>query len=277
MKLICIMNGSMGLRIIIYLNNKHISYMESNELLASLAKMEASLNEVESARKQVESTVNASSELQKKVREYVSAVKDLCVKLQSWESVLQAREKSISREYEEAITRVGSTCAEVIRSFETEVEKTSTDFKAKTKPVIERFTEQIGKLDKHVQDLNALKDEVNKAMSEIQNVKESLSHISKDLKESQESQDAVLNELKQKCDQVLSKTEGISSQLSQVNSLSREIKTASQQIHSTLNSSTQSLLISLEASKNETAKAIIINRWLMIAAFIILLIIHFVK
>ena len=61
----------MGLRTIIYLNNKHISYMESNELLASLAKMEASLNKVESARKQVESTVNASSELQKKVREYV--------------------------------------------------------------------------------------------------------------------------------------------------------------------------------------------------------------
>ena len=60
MKLNCTMNGSMDLRIIIYLNNKYISYMESNELLASLAKMEASLNEVESARKQVESTVNAS-------------------------------------------------------------------------------------------------------------------------------------------------------------------------------------------------------------------------
>ena len=60
--------------------------MESNELLASLAKMEASLNEVESARKQVESTVNASSELQKEVREYVSAVKALCVGLQAWES-----------------------------------------------------------------------------------------------------------------------------------------------------------------------------------------------
>ena len=57
MKLICTMNGSMGLRTITYLNNKHNSYMESNELLASLAKMEASLNEVESARKQVESTV----------------------------------------------------------------------------------------------------------------------------------------------------------------------------------------------------------------------------
>ena len=74
MKLICTMNGSMGLRTIIYLNNKHVNYMESNELLASLAKMEASLNEVESARKQVESTVNASSELQKEVRDDDSAV-----------------------------------------------------------------------------------------------------------------------------------------------------------------------------------------------------------
>lgn len=291
MKLICIMNGSMSLRAITYLNNKHVSYMESNELLASLAKMEASLNEVESARKQVESTVNASSELQKEVREYVSAVKALCVSLQSWASDLRAREGALSREYEEAITRVGSTCTEVIRSFEAEVEKTSTDFKAKTEPVIERFTEQIGKLDKHVQDLNALKDEIKKATSEIQAVKESLSQISMDLKESQESQDAVLNDLKQKSDEIIGKADGIaekieslhgkadniSSQLSQIDSLSHEIKTACEQIHSTLKSSTESLMKALETSKNETAKNININRWIIIAAFIILLIIHFIK
>ena len=102
--------------------------MESNELLASLAKMEASLNEVESARKQVESTVNASSELQKEVREYVSAVKTLCVSLQSWASDLRACEGNLSSEYEEVITRVGSTCTEVISSFEAVVEKTRTDF-----------------------------------------------------------------------------------------------------------------------------------------------------
>ena len=88
----------MGLRTIIYLNNKHISYMESNELLASLAKMEANLNEVESARKQVESAVNASTELQKVVSEYVSSVKALCVNLQSWESALKARERAILNE-----------------------------------------------------------------------------------------------------------------------------------------------------------------------------------
>ena len=167
----------MSLMTIIYLNNKHVNYMESNELLASLAKMEASLNEVESARKQVESAVNASSELQKEVREYISAVKALCVNLQSWESDLQVREGSLSHEFEEAITRVGSTCADVVRSFETVVEKTSTDFKAKTEPAIERFTGQIGELDKHVEDFNALKDEIKKATSDIQTVKDSLTQI----------------------------------------------------------------------------------------------------
>ena len=75
--------------------------MESNELLASLAKMEANLNEVESARKQAESVVNASTELQKVVSEYVSSVKALCVNLQSWESELRAREGAISNEYED--------------------------------------------------------------------------------------------------------------------------------------------------------------------------------
>ena len=265
--------------------------MESNELLASLAKMEASLNEVDSARKQVQSAVDASLELQKVVREYVSAVKALCVSLQSWEDELRAREGSLSHEYEDAIGRVNTTCNEIISSFGNEVEKTSTDFKNRTKPVVEKFTEQIGELDKHVKNLNALKDEIKKATSEIQAVKESLSQISKDLKESQESQDAVLNDLKQKSDEIIGKADGIaekieslhgkadniSSQLSQVDSLSHEIKTVCEQINSTLKSSTESLQKTLEISKNETAKNININRWIIIAAFIILLIIHFIK
>ena len=185
--------------------------MESNELLASLAKMEASLNEVESARKQVESTVNASSELQKKVSEYVSAVKALCVNLQSWEDDLRAREGSLSHEYEEAIGRVNATCNEIISSFGIEVEKTSTDFKDKTNPVVEKFTEQIGKLEKHVQELTALRDEIKKTTGEIESVKETLTQISKDLKESQEQQDEVLNDIKLKGGEIKNKVDTISS------------------------------------------------------------------
>jgi len=257
----------------------------------ALAQLEKDLQEINSARNQVENTVKASTELQKVVSEYVSSVKALCVGLQAWESELRTREGRLSHEYEEAISRVNSTCNEIVNSFGAEVEKTSTDFKNKTNPVVEKFTEQIGKLEKHVQDLNALRDEIKKTTGEIESVKESLTQISTDLKESQESQDAVLKDLKQKSDEIIGKADGIaekieslhgkadniSSQLSQVDSLSHEIKTVCEQIHSTLKSSTESLQKALETSKNETAKKININRWIIIAAFIVLLIIHFIK
>lgn len=305
----------MDLRTIIYLNNKYISYMESNELLASLAKMEASLNEVESARKQVESTVNASSELQKEVREYVSAVKALCVKLQSWESDLQSREGSLSHEFAEAIKRVGSTCADVIRSFETEVEKTSTDFKTKTETVIERFNEQIGKLDKHVQDLNALKDEIKKATSEIQVVKESLSRISKDLKESQESQDAVLEDIKQnvlglnetvttaasnisqemshakqdvldtqnqtnsKIDSVAVKADTLATNISNLTTLCQNIdhsiSSSIKELNSSIERIKEDITNVISETKEDVKKSGIVNRWIIIVGFIIIVILQY--
>ncbi len=257
----------------------------------TLAQLEKDLQEINSAKNQVEKTVKASTELMNVVGEYVSSVKALCVGLQAWESELRIREGSLSREYEEAISRVNSTCTEIISSFGSIVENASDDFKSKTSSTLEQFTEQNKILTEHVQDLNALKDEIKNATSEIQKLKELLSQIYKDLKESQESQDAVLNDIKQKSDEIIGKADGIAekieslqekagninSQLSQVNSLSHEIKTVSEQIHSTLKLSTESILNTLEASKNETAKNININRWIIIAAFIILLIIHFIK
>ena len=275
--------------------------MESNELLASLAKMEASLNGVESARKQVESTVNASSELQKEVREYVSAVKTLCVSLQSWASDLRACEGNLSSEYEEVIMRVGSTCTEVISSFEAEVEKTSTDFKAKTEPVIERFTEQIGKFDKHVQDLNALKDDIKKATSEIQTVKEYLTQISKDLKESQKSQDQVLDDLKQKVDAIPDKIKTASDAvIDNCNRKHQDLKSVLDELSQSLSgidakmdrlaettsaiqlkcdaikSSVDEANASIASSKLATRKAINVNRWILIAGIIVLAALHFI-
>ena len=268
--------------------------MESNELLASLAKMEASLNEIESARKQVESTIKASSELQREVREYVSAVNALCASLQTWEKDLIAREASLSKEYEKAIERINSSCNEIINSFGKEVKKTSTDFKSKTDSVVEKFTEQNNLLSKHVQDLNILKEEFIKATAEIQSIKDYLTQLSKDLKESQKSQDFVLGDIKQKTDAIpgiisekaesivgklnslYDKTNGIDSLLSQVFSLGQDVKAVSEQIHSTIQSSSNSLLKAIESSKNDAAKSINVNRWITIGGIIILIILHFI-
>lgn len=302
------MNGSMGLRIIIYLNNKQISDMGSNELLVSLAKMEASLNEVESARKQVESTVNASSELQREVREYVSTVKALCVSLQSREAELRAHKETISREYEEAISSVGLTCTEVIRLFETEVNKTGTGFKTKTEPIIEKYTEQIGKLENHVQGLNALRDEINKTTSEIDYVKETLIQISTELKESQDGQDTVLIDIKLKGDEISNKFDAIvsseddiaeklhsisnnlnesfsllnkkvdtiSSNLSSVEDYSQTIITKISQIESSLELSTKQITTSINDFREASGKSIKINQRIIIVTFILLAILYFI-
>ena len=264
------------------------------DINAALERLEKNLQDLDSARNQVEKAVKASTDLQSVVSEYVSSVKTLCTGLRAWDANLRAHGQSLSHEYESAITRVNSTCTEIINSFSTAVEKSSADFKSKTGSIVEKFTEQNKILTERVQDLNALKEDIKKATTEIQAIKESLSQISKDLRESQGSQDAVLNDIKQKIDAIPTvisttaegineklsslqeKADSISSLLLDVNNLGHEIKSATKQIQLTLNSSTESLLSSLETSKTDTAKSININRWITIAAFIILAILHFI-
>ena len=215
--------------------------MESKELLASLAQMEASLSEIDSARKQVESTVKASSELQKEVSEYVSSVKALCVSLQSWGADLKIREGTLSDEFEAAVSQVNSTCSEVISSFEAVVEKASADFKTKTDGTIEKFTEQNTILAERVKDLNALKDDIKKATSEMQAVKEAISQISKELKDSQDSQDVVLDDIKQKVSDLNETVKNSES------NISKEVSQTKQALSEALGKSTEEMLKIREA------------------------------
>ena len=290
--------------------------MESNELLASLAKMEASLNEVDSARKQVQSAVDASLELQKVVREYVSAVKSLCVNLQIWGTDLKRREGSLSQEHETAISQVNSTCAELIKSFETGIEKTSKDFKTKTDPVITKFVEQNDKLAERVNELVALREQIKKATEEIESVKSALNDILKELKDSQDEQDAILEDLKskvsglnekiesnkgavlqaithseqslsgilnqtnEKIDGVSGKTDTLASNVAILTTICQNIDTL---VHSSTNSITTSInkakdevISAIQDSKAETLKSANINRWLIVAGVIILAILQFV-
>lgn len=264
------------------------------DINAALERLEKNLQDLDSARNQVEKTVKASTDLQSVVSEYVSSVKTLYVGLQEWEANLRAKGDSLSHEYESAIARVNSTCTDIVNSFGTVVEQTCTDFKSKTGSIVEKFTEQNRILTERVQDLNALKDDIKKATSEILVVKESLSQISKDLKESQESQDAVLEDIKQKLEaiptvisttaegineklsSIQEKADSIGSLLSQVNSLGLEIKSISQQIQSALQTSTESLISSIGSSKNDTAKSININRWILIIGIILLSILQII-
>ena len=271
----------------------------------ALMQLEKDLQSINSAREQVESTVKASTELQKVVGEYVTSVKKLCIGLKAWEDDLSSRGAALSGEFERAVSQISSSCTTVITTFNSSVEKSINEFKSKSESTVEKFENQNTILTKRVQDLNKLRDEIKTATTVIQSIKEGLSQISKDLKESQEGQDAVLNNIKQTVSEIPSiinsnaqsisgviesinlgltseitslqgKTDNLKSKLSQVESLCYDIKTAANQLNSNLQSSKESILSAIVKSKEETAKSISINRWLTIAAFIILIIIHFI-
>jgi chromosome segregation ATPase len=253
----------------------------------TLSQLEKDLQEINSARSQVESTVKASTELQNVVSEYVSSVQALCIGLQTWETNLTARGESLSHEYEAAVSRVNSTCTEIINSFGTVVEQTSTDFKSKTYSVIEKFIEQNKNLAGHVGQLKSLHDSLKKATDEVANIKKTLEILSKDLKDSQELQDTVLDDINKKVeeipvtgkgykdeivakiDSVETKLDTLQSELSQVNTLCQGIKSSSVELNSLMNSSTKALSNTILQSKEDILKSIKTNRLILMAGLII--------
>lgn len=274
----------------------------------ALAQLEKDLQKINSAKEQVESTVKASTDLQKVVSEYVSSVKELCESLQSWDSDLRTQEGNLSSVFEETIYRVNSTCDEIASSFGSAVEKSCTDFKDKTDNIIEKFTEQNTKLSEHVRNLSNLKEDVDKAITEILYVKNTLLLISENLKELQEKQDVELNDIKVKSEEVNTKVNAIASSAEVIQvkldsitkclndgiSLfdrkaeticsdlitlridSQSIISASSEIKSSLQLSTKEIVASINVLKTESAKSIKINRWILIVGFIVMVALNIV-
>ena len=271
----------------------------------ALMQLEKDLQSINTAREQVESTVKASTELQKVVGEYVSSVKKLCIGLESWEDDLSSRGAALSGEFERAVSQINTSCTAVITNFNSSVEKTINEFKSKSEGTIKEFADQNAILTERVLELNKLRDEIKTATAEIQSVKESLAQISKDLKESQDGQDAVLNHIKQTVSEIpgiinnnansvieriesmnqglsadiaslQGKADNLNSELSLVKSLCHDIKSATDRLNSNLQSSKESLLSEIVRSKEETLKSANINRWLIVVGVIILAILQFV-
>lgn len=271
----------------------------------ALLQLEKDLQSINTAREQVESTVKASTELQKVVGEYVSSVKKLCIGLKSWEDDLSSRGAALSGEFERAVSQINTSCIAVVTTFNSSVEKTINEFKSKSEGTIKDFADQNSILTERVLELNKLRDEIKTATAEIQSVKESLAQISKDLKESQDGQDAVLNHIKQTVSEIpgiinnnansvieridslnqglsadiaslQGKADNQNSELSSVKSLCHDIKSATDRLNSNLQSSKESLLSEMARSKEETLKSANINRWLIVAGVIILAILQFV-
>ena len=217
----------------------------AHDINSALERLEANLQNIDSARQQVENTVAASNALQVEVREYTSTINEMCGK----------------------------------------VKETASQFESKTKVSLQKFVEENNKLTELVQNLKSLRDEIFKTSTDIQDVKSLLIQISKDLTDSQKKQDEVLKridqgitELPNKLDSIVDVINTISESLmkeideKEVNILSNisSLSSLCQNIKSDLNSSNASLLTAIEKTKKDTTNAINISRWIVIIGFTIL-------
>lgn len=217
----------------------------AHDINSALERLEANLQNIDSARQQVENTIAASNALQIKVKEYTSSINEMCDK----------------------------------------VKETSSNFESKTKDSLQKFVEQNNKLTEHVQNLKSLRDEIVKTSTEIQEVKSLLSQISNDLKNSQKEQDDVLKridhgvtELPNKLNSIVDAINTISESLmkeidiKEVNILSHisSLSSLCQNIKSDIDSTNTSLLTAIDKTKKDTANAINISRWIVILGFTIL-------
>lgn len=75
--------------------------MESGEILTSLAKLEASLKEIESAKERVQQTVNAYAFVQKQIEEYTKTLDSTAGSIKSIINDVQSQRASL---YEDAAT-----------------------------------------------------------------------------------------------------------------------------------------------------------------------------
>ncbi len=196
----------------------------------ALVQLESDLQSLQSAKEQVEKTVGASVDLQKTVEDYIASVKKFCLELSPLLISVKGFVPDIWCEVESVIANIERTCSSLITAFNTNVDQATTTFQAETKTVLDNFNNENNKLTEQVEFLNDLQEQIKKASEDIQLLKNSLSQISTDLKESQNEQDEALNDIQQKVinlpSQVHEETLSVAQAVSELNTVCQNINSS---------------------------------------------------
>ena len=261
------------------------------DINAALERLEQNLQNLDSARKQVENTVKSSNELRQTVSEYVESLTRFRSELLQWEEHLKQLESGLSAEVHNAFVTLEASC-----------EKISTGFKVSTDKTLSKFTEQNKILTERVNDLNTLRQELKSSMSEITTIKDILTNLTSVLTASQQDQDQALANIigkvaelpvtvkgytddvvqqmderhrtfNQKIEESISKTESVIQKIDILTVSCNNIQEKCDDIKASLNELKQFI----DNSNASISKSININRWITIIAFVILIILLFIK
>lgn len=192
--------------------------METNELLTSLARLESTLQEVESAKNQVRQTVAAYDILQKQIKDYTqsldsiqSSIQGIISYLHTRRSELESDAASILASFEAAATQLLAKLSEstsgLLEELKTNLAKANEAFAKESKDIAVGFKnstdEQLAKLQQSVlalkectTALEGLQTSVKDTLAEITQMKQGIAELKQSLETSQGAQDAILSEIK---------------------------------------------------------------------------------
>lgn len=192
--------------------------METNELLTSLARLENTLKEVESAKNQVKQTVDAYEVLQKQIKEYTQSLDSIKTSIQGFISDLHARGSELESDAAgilssfkasatQLLAKLSESTSGILEELKTNLAKANEAFAKESKDVAAGFKnrtdEQLTKLQQSVlalkectTALEGLQTSVKDTLAEITQMKQGIAELKLSLESSQSAQDELLSEIK---------------------------------------------------------------------------------
>lgn len=238
--------------------------MEASELLTSLAKLETSLKEIESAKSQVKQTVDAYDILQKQINDYTQSLDSIKGSIQAIIADLQSQRASLGEEAygltealeakanllfaqlsessQNSLDTLKGNLATINEVFSREGKSITDSFKNNTDEELAELKTIIQSLKDCAQTLLTLDESIKNTLTEINQMRQEVAELKQTLLDSQSSQDTVLNNIQESLDALSQKDEQAFSDLSKsLESSSKNSVTILNDIQDNLNALAQKL------------------------------------
>ena len=222
--------------------------MEASELLTSLAKLETSLKEIESAKSQVKQTVDAYDILQKQISDYTQSLDSINGSIQAIISDLQSQRASLGEEAsgltasleakanqlfaqlsessQNSLDTLKGNLATINEVFSREGKSITDSFKKNTDDELAELKTIIQSLKDCAQTLLTLDESIKNTLTEINQMRQEVAELKQALMDSQGSQDTVLNNIQDSINALSQKDEQAFSDLSKNLESSKEAQIA---------------------------------------------------
>lgn len=271
------------------------------DINAALERLENNLVEVESAKKQVEETIATSESLQQIIGRYTDTLNAMGKDVSSFIEEIRNYQDINTSELSSVVDALKTSCECVINKFNADVNTAIKNFDEKITETIVKFGSENEKLQIQINKLNSLKDVLNGATKELNEIGKKVDTLAIGLKNCQSEQDVMLTSIKSEIDvlpsSVKSHAEAI---VEEVKSNASDLKTKSEEIIGDVSKAIKkldnqisvitetkglcngiktdlkNLKGSIDSQFKTMKKAIIINRLIAIIGILTLIVLHFI-